>query len=75
MIRLNYAVLKLIGEVHNFTLLNFFTNTWGFKKNGSWYGAVGYLVRNEVDVCISSLRWSKERYGIYDQTTYTYKLK
>lgn len=76
MLRLSYTIFKLIQNVHNFKLMLFYTNIWGVKNNnGTWQGAVGYLVREEVDICLSPLRWSLDRFGIYDETTYIYQLR
>lgn len=75
MLRLSYAIYKLIQDVHNFKMLYIHTNIWAVKTNDTWQGAVGYLVRDEVDICLSPLRWSLDRFGIYDETTFIYKLR
>lgn len=75
MLRLSYTIFKLIQDVHNFKILFEHTKVWGVKNNGSWHGAIGFLVRQEVDICLSPLRWSIDRFGIYDETTYIYKLR
>lgn len=75
MLRLSYTIFKLIQDVHNFKMLVYHTNIWGVKINGSWHGAIGFLVRQEVDICLSPLRWSIDRFGIYDETTYIYTLR
>lgn len=75
MSRLNYAVFKLIQEVHNFKMLIMNSNIWGQIKNNTWHGSIGFVVRNEVDFSITSLRWSLERYGYFEATTHSYSCR
>lgn len=75
MSRLNYAVFKLIQDVHNFEMFIVNSKYWGYKKNESWYGGIGFVVRREVDFSITSLRWSAERYGYFEATTHSYSCR
>lgn len=74
--RLNYHLFKMMEDIHNFKMHIVRTNAWGIiSANGTWNGAIGFMHRREVDLCMTPLRWSPERYGFYDATTSTYKVK
>lgn len=70
--RLDYILFKIIEDIHNFKIFLHRSKYWGFIINGTWIGAIGFIVRKEVDVCMSALRWSPERYGFYEPATHTY---
>lgn len=42
------------------------------NSSSGWNGAIGFLTRGEVDVCITPLRLSPERFGHFEATTYVY---
>nr|AXF48838.1 ionotropic receptor IR7 [Lobesia botrana] len=43
-----------------------FTNTWGYRVNGTWNGMTGYLVREEVEIGGSPMFFTAERISIVD---------
>lgn len=73
--RFNYRLFKLIEDVHNFKIFLIRSKYWGYTVNGTWIGAIGFIVRDEVDLCMTALRWSPERYGFYEPTTNTYNVR
>ncbi|KAG7302862.1 hypothetical protein JYU34_012845 [Plutella xylostella] len=43
-----------------------FTDTWGYRVNGSWNGMTGYLVRREVEIGGSPMFFTSERASLVD---------
>lgn len=70
--RFNYDVYDIMQTIHNFHIFDMYTTSWGYRKNGTWYGAIGFIVRDEVDFSVSSVRYVIERFGIFDVTQRTY---
>lgn len=73
--RLNYRLFAMMQDMHNFTIFVLRSRYWGFTVNGTWIGAIGFTVRGDVDICMTALRWSPERFGLYETTTYTYHVR
>lgn len=73
--RLNYRLFRMMEDIHNFKIFLIRSKYWGFIVNGSWIGAIGFIVRKDVDICMTALRWSPERFGFYETTTYTYHVR
>lgn len=74
--RFHYHLFKMMAEIHNFKMYIMRTNAWGIiSANGTWNGAIGFMHRREVDLCMTPLRWSPERFGFYDATTGTYNVR
>lgn len=75
MSRFNYRLFRMIEQMHNFRIQLIRTAVWGTNKNNTpWNGAVGFTVRHEVDLQLTPLRWSPERFGVYESTAYTYNV-
>lgn len=68
-----YKLFELIMEMYNFKVLIRRARTWiVVDADGRWSGSVGILRRGEVDVAISGLRHSEERYGLLEATRHCY---
>lgn len=86
MSRFSYNMFRLIQDIHNFTIFTYRSTSWGIMmrtvqtdagNNATttavvWNGAIGFLTRGEVDVCITPVRLSPERFGHFEPTTYLY---
>lgn len=73
--RFNYRMFRMMEEMHNFSIYVMRTHDWGYTVNDTWNGAIGFVVRNEVDVAMTNLRWSPERFGFYESTGVTYHVR
>lgn len=72
MSRLNYRLFQIIQQMYNFKIFLQRAHTLGDLNNGRWKGAIGMINRQEVDLCLSGLRWENKHYGAFETTTNTY---
>lgn len=48
--KVNFPTTNQLLDFLNASRKYLFTETWGYRKNNTWSGMTGYLVRQEVDI-------------------------
>uniref|UniRef100_A0A0K8TUD4 Ionotropic Receptor n=1 Tax=Epiphyas postvittana TaxID=65032 RepID=A0A0K8TUD4_EPIPO len=64
--KVNFPTTNHLLDFLNASRKYVFTNTWGYRVNGTWNGMTGYLVREEVEVGGSPMFFTSERVSIVD---------
>ncbi|CAH0397941.1 unnamed protein product [Chilo suppressalis] len=64
--KVNYPTTNHLLDFLNASRKYIFTETWGYRVNGSWNGMTGYLIREEVEIGGSPMFFTSERISIVD---------
>ncbi|KAL4712300.1 hypothetical protein ACJJTC_004062 [Scirpophaga incertulas] len=64
--KVNFPTTNHLLDFLNASRKYIFTETWGYKVNGTWNGMTGYLIRQEVEIGGSPMFFTSERISIVD---------
>ncbi|CAG9786220.1 unnamed protein product [Diatraea saccharalis] len=64
--KVNFPTTNHLLDFLNASRKYIFTETWGYRVNGSWNGMTGFLIREEVEIGGSPMFFTSERISVVD---------
>ncbi|XP_023941969.2 ionotropic receptor 75a [Bicyclus anynana] len=64
--KVNFPTTNQLLDFLNAGRKYIFTDTWGYRRNNSWSGMTGYLVREEVEIGGSPMFFTSERLSVVE---------